>query len=174
MSRISQARVQALPDLISTEAFEFLLGTLPIAGAVPELTVKCLSTSIPGFSNEAYEANLHSHVRRFRGRKMYSRDLAATFLESYKSDTTTAFRSWHEYIVGTNSATSSGYIADYGINPDLVLYDMTGAEIDRISFFRFFLKESPDIQVTGESSTLMQMETTFSYDYWKSANTTIL
>ena len=167
MARVSLSRVQSLPDIISNEAYEFILGSVPNSvGNDDRLILKCLNANIPGFSNEVYEVNLHSHVLKYRGRKMYPRTMAVTYVEDSQFHTLKALRSWHEFIVGTESSTSASDKAQYSINPVLITYNGKGEEIDRTTFYNLFINDVPDVPVSGESSTMMQISVTFSYDHF--------
>lgn len=167
MARVSLSRVQSLPDIITTEAFELILGVVPNSiGNDERLVLKVLNANIPGFSNETYEVNLHSHVLKFRGRKMYPRTLAVTYVEDSQYHTMRILRNWHEYIVGTETSNSASDKAQYSVDADLVFYNQKGDEIDRNTFYNLFITDVPDVQVSGESSGLMQISVTFSYDHY--------
>ncbi len=167
MPRISLSDVQSLHDPISSEAYVLQLGTIPNSiGNDRELAIKCLNANMPGFSNEAFEVNLHSHVRNVRGRKMYPRTLAVTYIEDSTLHTTNLLRSWSEFIVGSQSGTSAGDIAQYSVTANLQVFNHQGTIIQDINFFHFFIQEVPDVQLTGESSTLMQIPVTFKYDHF--------
>jgi hypothetical protein len=169
MPRIALNDIQNLPDILSTEHFTLQLGTIPGGGDSNGLMLKCADANVPGFSTENYEAMLAGTVRNFRGRKMYPRTLAVTFLEDSSMTTLNALRNWMEQIVGTNSNTSIGGIAVYSVNALLTIFDMAGNDIDEITFMNCFIQDVPDVQVTGESSTLWRVPATFKYD-WISYN----
>jgi hypothetical protein len=165
MARVQLSEVENLPDILSSEHFTFNLAEIPGSGDAYSLLLKCIDCNIPGFSTESYEAMIHGVVRNFRGRKMYPRTLAVTFVEDSTMDTLNSLRNWMEQIVGTNSNTSIGGIADYGVLATLTVYDQAGNDIDSIDFINCFVQDVPDVQVTGESSTLMRVTATFKYDY---------
>lgn len=165
MPRVSLTRVNSLPDIITNEAYELVLGVLPNSiGSDDRLILKCLNANIGGFSNETYEVPLHSHVLKFRGRKMYTRTLAVTYVEDAQFHTLRALRNWHEYIVGTDSSTSAGDKRDYSVDADLRFYNHKGELINTDTFRYLFINDVPDVPVSGESSTMMQISVTFSYD----------
>lgn len=164
MPRISYSQVNSLPDILDQTAFELVLGSIPLAGNADSLTLKCQNVSIPGMSTEAYEAMLHGYVKRFRGRKMYPRQLTAAFYEDMTFDTLNKFRAWSEAVVGTESGNSQGYQADYSINAYLFVYDTTGREIAVHTMERFYPQDVPDIQMDGSSSGPVSVSITFSYD----------
>lgn len=167
MARVSLSRVTSLPDIITNEAYELILGTIPgSVGADDRLILKCLNANIPGFSNETYEVNLHSHVVKYRGRKMYPRTLAVTYVEDAQFHTLRELRNWHEFIVGTDSSTSAADKRQYSVTAQLLFYNHKGELINTDTYYGLFINDVPDVQVSGESSTLMQVSVTFSYDYF--------
>lgn len=165
MPRVTLNEYQSLPDVLSAEHFAFNLADVPGFGDGYPLLIKCIDANIPGFSNEAYEVPLHGMVRNFRGRRMYPRSLAVSFIEDTTLGTLSALRGWMEQIVGTQSNTSVGGVADYGVTATLTIFDQAGNTVDEIQFINTFLQDVPDIQVTGESSALLRVTATFRYDY---------
>jgi hypothetical protein len=165
MPVISLSQVEALPDALTGDHYNFYLGTLPGAGDSTSLMIKCLDCVIPGVSNEPVEVQLSAHVRKFRGRKMFPRILTATFLEDITLDTLTKLRNWDQQIVGTNSATSVGNIAQYAVQPTLQVFDQKGSLTDSIQFVNLFLFDIQDINLSSESSQAVRVTAQFSYDY---------
>ena len=164
MARISWAQVDSIPDILSAEAFEFILGNIPLAGSSTDLTIKCQNVSQGGISNEAWEAAMHGHVKRFRGRKMYPRQVTATFWEDSTFATLRKLRQWSEYVAGSNSGNSQAYQAGYSVTGTLVTYDTTGRAINRTYYENLFPQDIPDVQQDGSSSQGMSISVTFSYD----------
>jgi len=164
--RVQLNDIETLPDILSTEHFALNLGALPgTSEDGTKLLLKCVDANIPGFSTENYEVPLHGVVRNFRGRKMYPRSLAVTFVEDSTMNTLNQLRNWMEQIVGYNTNTSIGGIADYAVTALLTIFDQAGRTIDEIRFINTFIQDVPDVQVTGESSTAMRVTCTFKYDY---------
>src|SRR5580765_6265272 len=114
-TRVTLNEIETLPDILSTEHFLLNLGAIPGFGANDDLALKCVDANIPGFSTENYEVPLHGVVRNFRGRKMYPRVLAVTYVEDSYMRTLNSLRAWMEQIVGQNTNTSIGGIADYSV-----------------------------------------------------------
>lgn len=174
MARISLAQVRSLPDIIASDAFDLLLGSLPGAGDSGAMTIKCLNANIPGFSNEAFEVALHGHVVKFRGRKTYPRQLSVTFVEDATFDTLNKLRNWHETVVGTSSGDSGGDKADYSVTAALIVRNHKGEAINTMVFYSLWPQDVPDIQLSGESTQLMQVSVTFTYDYFEADGHTSL
>lgn len=164
MSRISFTQINSLPDILDASAFELVMGNIPLAGGTQDLTLKCQQVSIPGYSNEAFEALLHGHVLKFRGRKMYPRTLSVTFLEDSTFATWNKLKLWDEFIAGTDSGNSQAFKEIYTINPSLVIYNTIGAVASTIKFENFFIQEVSDVQLDGTSSQALNVQAMFSYD----------
>jgi hypothetical protein len=165
MARVTLDEIMGLPDILSSEHFSFNLTEVPGVGDSQDLLLKCMDCNIPGFSTESFEVMLHGMTRNFRGRKMFPRVLAVTFVEDTLMNTLNDLRIWGEQIVGTQSNTSIGGIKDYAVTATLTIYDQAGNDIDFIEFINCFVQDVPDTPVTGESSTLMRATATFKYDY---------
>jgi hypothetical protein len=165
MPVISLSQVEALPDVLSTDHYNFFLGTIPGGGDTTSLMIKCMDAVIPGMSNEPIEVQLSAHVRKFRGRKMFPRSMSITFMEDITLDTLTKLRAWDQQIVGTNSATSIGNIAQYSVQPTLQVFDQKGALSDSIQFVNCFLYDIQDLALNSGGSAAAQVTAQFSYDY---------
>ena len=164
MARISWNQFNNLPDTMSTEAFELLLGNIPGSGSSLDLTLKCQQASLPGFSNEAFEVALHGFVKKFRGRKMFTRTLSVTFTEVADGSTYLGLKRWDEFIAGTRSGNSQGFQRDYSVNAVLVVYNTIGAVALRLKFINMFLQELSDVALDGSSSQAMLVQATLSFD----------
>ena len=164
MARIGWNQVNNLPDTLDTSAFELLLGTIPGSGSSQQLTLKCQQASIPGFSNEAWESNLHGYVKKFRGRKMFSRTLSVTYLETVDGATYKQLNAWDEYIAGSRSGNSQAFQRGYSVQSRLIVYNTIGAVANSINFDNMFLQEVSDIQLDGTSSQAALVQVTLSFD----------
>lgn len=165
MPSIQLSRMYTLPDIVSTHLFELMLGTIPGGDNTEHLTLKCTAAALAGESNEAFDFAANGHTLRFRGRRMQARQLAVTYVEDAKLQTLTALRTWHENIVGTDSADSTGDKVDYSVNSDVVFRNGKGDEIARDTYWYTFIQDVPDVTLNGDSTTMMQVPVTFSYDY---------
>jgi len=164
MARISFEQVNAVGDILDQTGFEFVMGSVPLAGGTQNLTIKCQNVSMPGVSNEAWEAMMHGHVKRFRGRKVYPRQLTATFYEDAFFGTITQLNQWQEFIVGSESGNSQDFQEGYSVDAELRIYNTIGTLISNISFEHLFPQDVPDVQMDGSSSQGVSVSVTFSYD----------
>jgi len=122
---------------------------------------------ILGTSNQKFTVQLGPVNRSFRGRKEFGQGstLQCTFVETTDLSTLTALRQWQEYIVGTNSGSSQGYISSYATTPTITVYDTTGSISDSVQVFRCFPDNLPDIQLSTQSAQPVVVQCSFSFDY---------
>lgn len=174
MARISFEQVNAIPDILDQTGFELVMGSIPISGGTEDLTIKCQNVSIPGMSTEAWEAMMHGHVKRFRGRKVYPRQLSATFYEDSLFRTHAKLRAWLEFIAGSESGNSQGFQEEYSVTAELRVYNTVGdlIVVDRME--HFYPQDLQDVQLDGSSSQGVSVSCTFSYDRFLSNVTPIL
>lgn len=169
MGGISLSQVQSLPDILDQTRFVLQLGILPGGLNTEELTVRCFAAAIPGTSNEFFETNMGGHQRKFRGRKMYPRILPVSFYEDVRMDTFNKLLSWDQMIAGTESGNSAGYQSDYTITAELEVYDTAGVLASTFRMHRFAIADTPDTNLSTESSMGVQVQAQFTYDYYTSS-----
>lgn len=163
MARISFTQIAALPDVADVIAYEMNFGNIPGIGNSNGLTLRSKDTNIPGISNEAFTVTLHGHTRNFRGRAMWPGTWSTTFTETVDAYTMSTLRAWHERVVGSTSGNSQGYLAQYSVNAQLVVYDTTGAVMKRMIVEECFPQDIPDVQLSGEASAAMSYPITWRY-----------
>ena len=163
MARVAWTEVDSLPDILSGENYMLVFGSVPIAGSTLDLSLKCQNVIQAGMSNEAFDVPLHGFVKRFRGRKMYPRQFQATFVEVSDFSTINKLRQWMEYVAGSESGTSGGYLADYSVTAVLYTYDTTGKEVNRTYYDQVFPQDIPDVTMDSTSSQPVVVSATFSY-----------
>lgn len=168
MSRVTYTELNTLPDLLDQTGFRFILGNAPGAGSLNDLTLNCQNVTIPGTGQEAWEANLHGHVRKFRGRRTYPRTLQVTYLEDSRFTVHTKIRSWLEYIAGSESGNSQGYSNQYKVLGSLLVLDTTGRVIESHQIEGVMPQDLGDVSMDGGSSGQVAVSVTFSYDRFTS------
>jgi hypothetical protein len=168
MSAITLQDVLSIGDLQQVDRFEILLGVVPGGGDTSNLTLKCINVSLPGVTTTPLEQKLHGHKVKFQGQNDYSGTLPITYAEDVTHDTRTKLLRWKEFSKGTRSGNASALKSGYCVNADIVVYDPTGKERERITLWNCFVQEVGEVQMSGDSTTGMQVTTTLSYDYWTS------
>jgi hypothetical protein len=166
MPPIGLSQIQSLPDALTTERFVLNFGNVPGGdNSFFNLTIRCQDALIAGVRNATFPIMLQGQTRNFRGRREYQHIMQATFMEGVDLGCLTTLRNWEENVVGTQSGSSNGYIADYAVAVSLQVYDTAGNVADNMTLFRCYPVDIQDIQLTGQGTTAMQVLATFSYDY---------
>lgn len=177
MPALTQSQMQSLPDVLATDRFTINFGVIPGFGDTStSLLLKCIDVYIPGTANQRFAVPLGNVNRSFRGKKEFGQQntMQCTFVETVDLTSLQALRMWLEYIAGTNSGNSQGYIADYAVTPTISVYDTTGSVADSVQLFRCFPENVPDVPLSTQQSQQMVFSASFSFDYAVYANTPIL
>ena len=167
-TRVSFDDILGLPDILSNDAFYFVIASVPAGGSgdvLRNLALKCLNTNIAGSSTEKMTVALHSHQRNFRGRGIQPQTLSVTYYEDQTMATYKILKAWKEFIVGTRSGVSRGFLHDYSTSATLTVFDHPGNPIMQTTFYNLFITDIPDMALDGGSSAPLQISVTFSYDY---------
>lgn len=184
VSRVTYSDVLGLPDILSTDNFILYLkapqpvitklGSTTIADSIEKkMIIKCQSTSVPSFSNEAFDVSMHGFVLKQRGQKRYGGNtLSATFIEEANMETYKYLYAWSEVVVGTYTGKSEGYKGKTSGGTNryssdecyLEIFDTTGKSVDQIGFLGLFPQEIQDISLSVENSASVQVSATFSFD----------
>jgi hypothetical protein len=165
---ITRQQAQSLPDVSDANRFALRLGVIPYyAASTQNLTVACFSAVRSGYTNEKFPAELGGHRRNFRGRKVYEDSLQCSFYEVATGEVVRAIDSWSEAVAGSKSGNSLGYQHQYSITAELSCFDTTGKEYARQTYFNLFPSARPDVNHTTESSAAVQVQVTFSFDYFE-------
>lgn len=162
---ISLSDALSIPDLLDQSRYTLYLGQIPGSGDSRDLTIKCFMATTPGMANEAFEAVLGGHQVNFRGRMLLNQTLTFSFYEDSRMNTLTKLRTWHEYVVGTESGNSQGYVDDYSVDAQLAVYDTVGLLVGNHIIYRLYPNDVPEIQQSGESSSAMQINASFKFTY---------
>lgn len=169
MARVSLDDILSVPDVLSSDAFYFIISKVPGPGGnLRNLALKCLNLSLAGFSHEKITVAVHSHQRNFRGRGIQPQTISVTYYEDQTFDTWKIIKGWKEFIVGTRSGVSQGYLKDYSTIGTLEMYDHPGNNIHTMTYYNIFPTDVGDITVDGGSSSALQIPVTFTYDYTNS------
>jgi len=155
---------------MTTDSYEFIIGTIPGATDDRDLVVKCQQCVYPGVGHDNVEMPLHGYVINFRGRKTFPRTMSVTYIETRNMGTTTDFENWNEYVVGVNSGTSRGYKngpGGYAVDgAQIITYDTMGVPVKYATFYGLKPQDKPDVQYDSSSSQLYLVQQTFTYDYY--------
>ena len=164
MSRSSLQNVLSLPDAAQTWNFDLFFPSIPGMANTMELTYKCQTSALPGFSLDPVQIDLHGVTKKEAGRAVYQHTFTANFLEVVDFSTRAAFRNWREMIRSWKMNTGS-VVAAYKVNGQAVMYDNTGAPTLVINIFGMWPEAVQDVSLESSSSTAMLLDITFSFDY---------
>lgn len=167
-SPITLQEVVALPDILDQTRFTLDFGSIPGGGDSNGLLIKCINAVLPPSSNEAFDAFMGGHAVNYRGRKQPSTPLSIAFYEDSNAGTLTALRTWHEHIVGTVTGDSQGYLEDYSVTARLTVFDNTGNETMWHDIKQIYPMEIPEVTMSAESSTPVQVQVQFRYTSFES------
>jgi hypothetical protein len=176
MPALTQSQMQSLPDVLSTDRFTINFGVIPTFGDTSTtLLLKCMDVAITGVQNQRFPVPLGTVMRSFRGKKEFDQGtLQCTFVETVDMSTLAALRQWQEFIVGTNSGSSQGYINSYATTPVISTYDTTGSVADTVTLYRCFPDAVQAVQLSTQASQAMAIQCSFSFDYAVFGNVQVL
>lgn len=165
MARTSITDVQSVLDPAQTWNWDMFLPNIPGSGgsAARALTIKCISTSMPGSQIEQVGLEAHGVKLNFAGRRQWSGTWQATFFETRDSSTRNSFINWMEFSRSWNR-NSGAYKADYAVSCSLSLYDDLPQIIKTTRVVGIFPTAVEDSNL-DQTSGIIQYAVTFSFDY---------
>lgn len=164
MARTSLSDVSGLADPILSYNFDLMFPSIPGGGDTRALTVKCMTTALPGMELEQVTSALHGVEVSHAGRQIYSKTFQATFYETRDGQTRGAIRRWIEF-ARNNGKNTGNFKRDYAIAAELLVYDDIPNIINTIKVFGLFPKQIDDQSFDGSNSNVITSSVTFSYDY---------
>lgn len=170
MQSVQLVETTQVGDILDTSSYRFVIGQIPNSGGLGAgLDVQCTQAVYPGSTNETFAVQFSGgHELTYSGRRVFPKTLSLTYVEKTTMLVTTVFGGWLEYIRGTNTGNASGYKSAYALNgPKLYIFDLTGYNIDTITWYGLQITERPDItfEPSGQAATI---NITMAYDYYYS------
>ncbi len=162
--RTSLADVRSLPDAFQQYNWDVFVPDLPGTPNSRQFTFKAMTTSIPGSLLEKVAVNLHGVEVGYAGRENYSHSLAITFLETNDIGTRDMIRRWQK-IARDNNRNTGSFKDTYTATIEMVLYDDLPTERKRIQLIGCFPESLDDSALDGGQSGIVQVSTTFHYDF---------
>jgi hypothetical protein len=164
MARTSLQDVAGLPDPLLSYNFDLIFPSIPGGGNSRGMTVKCMSTALPGMQIEQQTAALHGVEVNYAGRQIWQKTFQATFIETRDADTRKQIRRWIEF-ARNNRGNSGHYKADYSVDAIMLLYDDIPNVIQETKIVGCFPTQLDDVNMEGSQGTIVQVSVTFSYDW---------
>ena len=145
-------------------------GSVPLEGDGEadsrELTLAVQNVPMPGVSNEAFEVSAHGHTVKQRGRIVFAREVATTFLLPMSMKTLRTLHAWHQFVVNIKSGNSSGNKNDYAVDSvRITLFKPNGDDAHFATMFGVFPQTIDEVPLDGTASTPLTFGSTFSYDF---------
>lgn len=163
MPAIAFSEFDGLPDALATDRFELLLEPTIAPGTNRVLALRCQQVAVPGTVIEQMIVAIHGHEYVFRGRRTYSKQMAAAFVETVDGAVTKAIRTWQEGIVGTESGNGADK-KTYATRGTLIIYDQSGNAALTYNIENCWISDLQDVQADGQSSQPFLANVTFTYD----------
>jgi hypothetical protein len=165
MTRTSLADVSSLQDPAVSWNFDLFLPTIPGSSDTRDLSIKCMTTDMPGSTIERVEVPLHGVNLVYGGRKTYSHSIATTFLETSDWATREKFRRWHQMRDWVNN---SGMLASaYKVNAQVVVYNDIPAVTKTCAVTGLWPDVINEVALDGSASNLITLAITFAFDFWE-------
>lgn len=166
MARSSLRDVGGLPDPLLTYNFDLFFDSIPGGQGVDPrgLTIRCMTTVLPGMQIDQVTVPLHGVEVNYGGRQIYSKQFPATLHETRDNGVRAAIRGWVEY-ARNNRLNQGKFKNDYSRTAEIVVYDDIPNEIRRVKVFGVWPMSFDDLQLDGSQSAAASYNVTFSYDY---------
>ena len=183
MGKVTLTEFQSLPDPLTSDLYEFVLGNIPGSsssnatsgggasasgikgGGAGALRIQCQTVSIPTKTVEAVTVDLAANTLMFAGRMTFDHSMSITFVENRKMDIFNTLNAWAEYC--RNKETQLGhYKADYSTTAELLVYDQIGTVIKTFKIYGLWINVIPEYAFDSSAANLITCASTFQFDYW--------
>lgn len=163
MTRTSLADVQSVADPAQTWNFDLFLPSIPGSSNTRNLTFKCMTTGLPGFSLDKVPVPLHGVEIQYAGRKVYSHQFNSQFMEASDWSTRDQFYNWSESARSwiNNSGTMA---AQYKVNGQIAVYNDLPQVSRTIKVLGMWPEVVGDVELDGSQSGLVTLQITWSFD----------
>jgi hypothetical protein len=134
-----------------------------LLGFTETMKLRCKQAVLPGVQVEAALVALQGFEWNTRGRTMFSKTMAFTFIDTAKGEIANKIRQWKEIVVGTESG-NGAYKSDYACQARIRQLDVAGNVTLEMLVQDIWPTDIADLQLDGSASTLAEYQVTFSYD----------
>lgn len=162
MARPNLTDLESVKDPLQTWNWSLLLPNIPGSNLGRDLTIKCVSSAIPGSTVEQVPVEAHGMKLNFAGRRTWSGTWTATFFETRDAGTRAAFVSWLELTRSWENNTGS-YKEDYAVTGSLELYDDLPQVVKTIKIRGLFVQDLSEVSL-DQTSGVITYSVTFSFD----------
>jgi len=163
MARVSIQNMAATKDPLQTWNWEVVFPRVPGSSDARPLTVRATSTSAPGFQIEQAPWEGHGKKLNFAGRRTYTGTWDCTFVEARDASTFALLSAWAD-ITRPWTSNPGAYKEEYATSVELILYDAADRPARTLKLRGCFPTNVADVSL-DQSSTVMTIQCTFSYDW---------
>jgi hypothetical protein len=163
--RTSLNDVLSLQDPAMSYNFDLFLPNIPGSSDTRDLTIKCMTSDLPGVAVDPVDVALHGVQVPFAGRKIFTHTMNATFLESADWMTREKFRRWNEFMRSWKNNTGA-LAAAYKVDAQMVLYNDVPEVVRTTNLFGLYPETVAEVQLDGGASNLITLQITFKYTWW--------
>lgn len=166
--RTSLQDVAGLPDPLLSYNFDLMFPRIPGSnGDTRPLTIKCMTTALPGMQLEQVTSALHGVEVSHAGRQIWSKTFQATFYEARDGGSRQKVRQWIEYARNNrlNSGNYKGQGNGYAVDAIMFLYDDIPNIINETKIVGCFPTDMGEVAMDGGQGQAVQLTVTFSYDW---------
>lgn len=180
MAKVTLSEIQSLPDPLTSDLFELVIGRIPggagsnattgggsnSTGGANTLRIQCQQVAVPSKTVEGVEVLLSSNSLMFAGRIIFEHAMNVTFVENRRMDIFNELNNWANYC-RDNETQLGHYKADYSTTAQLIVYDQMGKRIKAFEIYGLWINVIPEFQFDGTAANLVLVAATFQMDYWK-------
>jgi hypothetical protein len=163
MSRTHLKEVLSIQDPLQQWNWDLILASIPGFGDTRSISYKCVSTQIPNSAVEQVGMEAHGVKLNFAGKRIWSQQWEATFLETRDSSTRDAFVRWHELMRSWKN-NSGSYKSEYAVTGALQLYDDRPRVVREFQMYGLFPLEVTNTTL-DQASEIIRYSVNFSYDW---------
>lgn len=164
MARTSLRDVGNLSDPLMTYNFDLQFNGIEDFGDARDITIRLMTTSLPGMQIDQVTVPLHGVEVNYAGRQIYSKQFTATLHETRDVKARDFLRKWTRAC--RNNLTNKGLLKErYAKNATMILYDDVPNVVSQTLIVGIWPLSFDDLQLDGSQSTAAQYNVTFSFDY---------
>ena len=163
MPALAWSDFDALPDVLATDRFQFLLSPSGVAGINQVLAIRCMQVSIPEEMFDVMPVNIQGMEFNFRGRRTYDKAISASFVETTDQVVSRSIAQWMQLIAGSESQNGpgkTGYVTQGTLN----VFDQSGNVALSYTIDNIWPSSVPAVQLEGSQAQPLVKQVTFTYD----------
>ena len=163
MAAIAWSDIDALPDVLANDRFQFLMAPSVNADLNSTLALRCQQVSVPEEMFEPMVVALQGFEFSFRGRHVFDKLISATFIETVDGAVSTGISQWMQSIGGTESG-NGGTKKTYSTTATLNVFDQSGNTALAFTIKNLWPSQVPTTQLDGSQTSPYIKQIQFTYD----------